>query len=114
MATVLNIDTIVSDPAIRGGRPIIAGTTIRVLDIVASHLYRKFSPEELAVQFNLTLGQIYAALAYYYDHKAQVDDDLHQSEERAERLLAELDTQSRQVGRQRPPTSAKSDGDGPC
>jgi uncharacterized protein (DUF433 family) len=55
--TVLSIDAIVSDPAIRGGRPIIAGTGVRVMDIIASHLYRKFSPEELAVQYNLALGK---------------------------------------------------------
>jgi uncharacterized protein (DUF433 family) len=95
--TVLSIDAIVSDPAIRGGRPIIAGTGVRVMDIIASHLYRKFSPEELAVQYNLALGQVYAALAYYYMHKSEVDADLRQSFERAEQLIADLDRQGKVV-----------------
>lgn len=42
--TVLSIDAMVSDPAIRGSRPIIAGTGVRVMDIVVSHLYRKSHP----------------------------------------------------------------------
>lgn len=89
--TVLNIDAIVSDPNIRSGRPILAGTTIRVMDIVASHIYRGFSPEELAVQFRLTLGQVHAALAYYYMHKTEMDSEMCQDAEEAEKLLAELD-----------------------
>ncbi len=96
-ATVLSIDTIVSDPNIRGGRPIIAGTGIRVMDIVASHIYRRFDPEELAVQYNLPLAQVYAALAYYYMHKQEIDQDLRQDLERAEKLIAELDRQGKVI-----------------
>jgi len=35
MATIHSINLIASDPEVRGGRPCIAGTGIRVLDIVA-------------------------------------------------------------------------------
>lgn len=40
MVTIHSIDTIVSDSNLFNGEPVIADTRIRVLDIVASHLYR--------------------------------------------------------------------------
>jgi len=95
VATVLSIDTIVSNPEIRGGRPIIAGTRIRVMDLVASHLYRNFEPGELAVQFNLSIAQVYAALAYYYLHKEEIDADLHHSIQQGHQLIEELARQGK-------------------
>lgn len=74
--TILNIEMIASDPDIRQGQPLLAGTRVTVSDVIASYLYRGFSPEELAVQFNLTLAQVHAALAYYYMHKTDVEDAL--------------------------------------
>jgi len=97
MITVHPIDTIVSDPQVRGGQPIIAGTTLRVSDVVASHIYRGLSPEELAVNFALDLGQVYAALAYYYQHKAAIDAQMQAEADRAARLLADLDAQGRLI-----------------
>ncbi len=99
VATVLSIDTIISDPNIRGGRPVIAGTTIRVSDLVASHLYRGHTPEELAVQFKLTLGEAHAALAYYYMHKAEIDQELRDNAAQAERLLDDLDDAGKLLAR---------------
>ena len=96
-ATVLSIDTIVSDPQIRGGRPTIAGRRITVSDLIARYVYHKMTPEEIAIQFALTLGQVHAALAYYYTHQKEIDDEIRQDEEEAERLLAELDRQGKLV-----------------
>jgi uncharacterized protein (DUF433 family) len=96
-ATVLSIDTIVSDPAVRGGRPVIAGTGIRVIDIVAGHVHKQYTPEEIAVNYDLLVGQVYAALAYYYMHKAEIDADMREEAARAKKLLAELDGQGKVV-----------------
>jgi uncharacterized protein (DUF433 family) len=71
-ATILSIDTIVSDPAVRGGRPTIAGTGIRVIDVVAGHIRKQYTPEEMAVNYDLPVGQVYAALAYYYCTKLKL------------------------------------------
>ncbi|MBK8023411.1 MAG: DUF433 domain-containing protein [Chloroflexi bacterium] len=49
-ATVLSIDLIVSDPRIRGGRPILAGTSLRVQDVAAHHQIPQVHAGELAVQ----------------------------------------------------------------
>lgn len=97
MATIHSIDTIISDPKIRGGQPIVAGSGVRVSDLVASHIYRKSSPEELAVNYALDMGQVYAALAYYYQHKAEMDAQMDEEEKEAERLIAELEKQGKLI-----------------
>ena len=97
MITIHPIDTIVSDPQVRGGQPIIAGTTLRVSDLAASHIYRGLSPDELAVNFALDLGQVHAALAYYYQHKAEIDQQMRDDAAKADRLLTDLDAQKRLI-----------------
>jgi uncharacterized protein (DUF433 family) len=79
--TVLSIDTIVSNPKIRSGRPIIAGTTLEVKDVAAHHIYRHYTPEELAYQLQISLTQVHAALAYYYAHKEEIDTQLEEDAE---------------------------------
>lgn len=60
-----------------GQTPLIGGTTMKVVELVMAQQANGWSPEELAYQFpRLTLGQIYSALAYYWDHKQQLDDDI--------------------------------------
>src|SRR5262245_43580436 len=57
--------------------PTIAGTTMKVVELVLDHLSYGWSPEELHFQHPyLSMGQIYSALAYYWDHKAELDQDL--------------------------------------
>ena len=97
MATIHHIDVIVSDPTVRGGRPIIAGTGIRVSDIVAYHLFDRQTPEELAVGFKLPLGEIHAALAYYDMHKSEIDAEIRQNADTANKLLDELKAQGKLI-----------------
>jgi len=57
--------------------PMIAGTTMKVVELVLDHLAYGWSPEELHFQhLSLTMGQIYSALAYYWDHKTELDEDI--------------------------------------
>ena len=52
----------------------IAGTTMKVVELVTSQLAYGWSPEELAFQYlHLTPGQIHSALAYYWDHQLELD-----------------------------------------
>ncbi|MBZ0293247.1 MAG: DUF433 domain-containing protein [Anaerolineae bacterium] len=95
---ILSINEIVSDPKVRAGKPVIAGTGIRVMDIVAHHLYGdQLSPEQIATDFRLNLGQVHAALAYYYLHQQEVDAQLQQDAEEAKRLKAQLGQQGRLI-----------------
>ena len=91
------VDMIVSDPNKRGGRPVISGTNIRVVDVVGSHIYRGQSPDELAVNFVLDLGQVYAALAYYYQHKAEMDAEMKADAQQAEKLLSQFEAKGKLI-----------------
>ena len=57
--------------------PMIAGTNMKVVELVLNHLAHGWSPEELHFQHpTLSMGQIHSALAYYWDHKAELDQDI--------------------------------------
>jgi uncharacterized protein (DUF433 family) len=57
--------------------PLIAGTTMKVIELVLAQAAYGWTAEELHIQFShLTLGQIYSALAYYWDHREELDADI--------------------------------------
>jgi len=57
--------------------PFIAGTTMKVIELVLERMAYGWSPEELHFQHPyLTLGQIHSALAYYWDHQEELDRDI--------------------------------------
>jgi uncharacterized protein (DUF433 family) len=57
--------------------PIIAGTSMKVIELVLEKSAYGWSPEELHFQHPyLTLGEIYSALAYYWDHQKELDSDI--------------------------------------
>jgi uncharacterized protein (DUF433 family) len=59
------------------GVPWIPQANTKVVELVAKVRAYGWSPEELAYQLpHLTLGQIYSALAYYWDHAEEIDGDL--------------------------------------
>lgn len=78
MDTILSINLIAVNPKVRNGRPCIAGTTLRVTDIVIALIMHLQSPDEIAAAYGLSLAQVYAALAYYYEHKTELDADIRQ------------------------------------
>ncbi len=59
------------------GVPRIAGTTMKVIELVTAQTAYGWSPEELHFQFqHLSLGQIHSALAYYWDHRDELERDI--------------------------------------
>src|SRR5437867_8538151 len=59
-----------------GGKPCIAGHRIRVMDIVALHEKRGMCPEEIACQYpGITLADVHAALAFYFDNRDEIQAD---------------------------------------
>ena len=57
--------------------PIIEGTNMKVIEVVLEKTAYGWSPEELHFQHPyLPLGQIYSALAYYWDHQEDLDQDI--------------------------------------
>ncbi|MDA1014701.1 MAG: DUF433 domain-containing protein [Planctomycetota bacterium] len=85
MTTLIN--HVESDPAVCGGKPCIAGTRIRVWDIHVWHNLRGQSPAEIAQAFpQITLADIHAALAYYLDHREEIESQMRAVEQRVEQL----------------------------
>jgi uncharacterized protein (DUF433 family) len=69
------------------GIPLIAGTTMKVIELVLEQTAYGWSPEELHFQHPyLSLGQIHSALAYYWDHKEELDQDIAHRRARVEEL----------------------------
>jgi uncharacterized protein (DUF433 family) len=69
------------------GIPLIAGTTMKVIELVLEQVAYGWSPEELHFQHPyLSLGQIHSALAYYWDHKDELDQDIARRRARVEEL----------------------------
>lgn len=69
---------------------IIAGTRMKVVELVTSIKAYGWSPEELAFQYpHLTMSQIHSALAYYWDHFEAINADIEQRFQAAEALRLE-------------------------
>lgn len=65
---------------LRGGKPHLSGTRITVSDVVIWHLRLGQSLEEVAARYDLSLAAVYAAMAYYFDHKAEIDEEIESSQ----------------------------------
>ena len=87
---------IVTTPGTAGGKPRIAGRRITVQQIAIWHERLGMSPDEIASAYDLTLGDVYAALAYYHDLRQTIDASIRADDA----LVAEL--------RQRTPTRLRA------
>ncbi len=66
---------------------VIEGTTLKVVELVAEHLAYGWSAEEICLQHPyLTLGQVHAALAYYWDHAEKLDKEMAERLKRVDAL----------------------------
>jgi uncharacterized protein (DUF433 family) len=62
----------------------ITGTKVKVIEIATDKLAHGSSPEEMHLQYPyLSLAQIYAALAYYYEHQTEFEAEILRQAERA-------------------------------
>ena len=69
------------------GIPLIAGTTMKVIELVAERIAYGWSPEELYFQHPyLSLGQIHSALAYYWDHEEELNKDMERRLQNIEKI----------------------------
>ena len=70
----------------------ITGTNIKVIEVVLDKLAHGWSPEETHFQHpNLSLAQIHAALAYYYENQERLDSEIERRRRQVETLAAESD-----------------------
>jgi uncharacterized protein (DUF433 family) len=71
-------------------RPLIAGKKFKVIHLMREHLPYGWGAEELALNHpQSTLGEVYAALAYYADHRERLDGEIATTEKEAIKMQAE-------------------------
>jgi uncharacterized protein (DUF433 family) len=82
---------IVCTPGVLAREPRLAGHRIRVRDIVAMRDFHGYTPEEIAtvVYPDLSLAEVYSALAYYEDHRDEIAAWIAREAETAERFQRE-------------------------
>src|ERR1043166_6076496 len=65
-------------------------TRIKVIEVAIDKIAYGSSPEEMHFQYpHLSLAQIHAALAYYYDHQIEIDAQIEQGLRRYEEMRAQ-------------------------
>jgi uncharacterized protein (DUF433 family) len=94
---------ITSTPDVCGGKACIAGHRVRVLDIVAWHEHQHMTPDEIVSHTpSITLADVHAALAYYFDHIDEIQEEMRQERAQAERFrrgqTSALEAKRRQEG----------------
>ena len=78
-------ERITRTPGVCGGRARIEGHRVRVLDIVIWHEQEGLTPDEIVSQMpSITLADVHAALAYYYDHREEIQDEIRIEREQTE------------------------------
>lgn len=91
-AAIADVDIgalITRTPGIKGGTPHIAGTGVTVRTMVRWYKLG-MSPEEIADEYtHLTLGQVYAALAYYHANREDMEAEMAAEEAEGDRLEQE-------------------------
>ena len=84
---VTDTDRIVSKLGVCGGMPCIAGSRIRVQDIYVWHELQALSADEIVSRFpQLSMGDVYAALAYYWDNQEEIQKQMQEETELVEQM----------------------------
>jgi len=69
----------------------IAGTKVKVAEVVLDKIAYGSSPEEIHFQHpHLSLAQIYAAMTYYYENQGKVDDQIRRGMKESDRLSEQV------------------------
>ena len=68
-------------PDVCGGKPRVAGRRITVQQIAVWHERMGKCVDEIATEYELELADVHAALAYYFDHRVEIDAELEDTEQ---------------------------------
>lgn len=67
----------------------IADTKVKVIEVALDKLAHGLSPEEIHFQYpHLSMAQIHSALAFYYSHREELDDEILRRLNEANKLAA--------------------------
>ena len=71
------------------GVPWISGANTKVVEVVLDKMAHGWSPEEMHRQHpHLSMAQIHAALAYYYEHQTDIDTQIEKDWQEVNELAA--------------------------
>lgn len=85
---MISIEHISKTPGVCGGKACIAGHRIRVLDIAIYHDDGR-TPAEIVEMFpSITEADVHAAIAYYLDHREEIEEDSCRAHEKEQELKA--------------------------
>jgi uncharacterized protein (DUF433 family) len=86
-ATLIEKVHITRTPGVCGGKACIAGHRIRVQDIYVLHERRGLSADEIVAEFpQITHADVYAALAYFWDHRDEILGQMNAAEDIVQQL----------------------------
>ena len=97
MATATDSPYITCSPDVCGGQPVLAGTRTPVKSIVGYYKMGMSVEEILEGLPHLSPAQVFAALSYYHDHQAGIEQDIADS--RVENLIARYGLKTLSDGR---------------
>jgi uncharacterized protein (DUF433 family) len=104
MATASLDQHIESTPGVCGGRPRIAGRRITVAQIASWHVKQEWPVSQIVSEFNLTPADVHAALAFFFDHREEIEaswvHDLELEEESKARNPSIIPEEARQAFRE--------------
>jgi uncharacterized protein (DUF433 family) len=75
-------------PDTAGGKPRIRGRRITVQHIAICHERLGMGADEISAEYGVTLADVHAALAYYFDHREEIDTRMAEDQAFAEALRA--------------------------
>ncbi|MEN8447599.1 MAG: DUF433 domain-containing protein [Cyanobacteria bacterium J06555_13] len=78
-------------PGVCGGKPRIAGRRIRVQDIAIAYEQQGMTPAAIVEDYSpsISLADVHAALAYYYDHLEEIRQQIQEGEALVAKMAAE-------------------------
>jgi uncharacterized protein (DUF433 family) len=91
MASGLEKQHIETTPGVCGGKPRIAGTRIRVQDVYIWHELQGKNADAIVAEFpQLSVADVYAALAYFWDHRVEIEQQMKDEEDFVAKMRAAL------------------------
>ena len=82
-------------PGTCGGKPRIAGTRIKVSLVAILSERNRMTPDEIVEAYpHLTLAQVHGALAYYWEHRDEIEQEIREEQSFVEKLERELSDKS--------------------
>jgi uncharacterized protein (DUF433 family) len=76
-------------PGFCGGKPHVLGHRIKVKHVAIWHEHQGMTPAEIVATYpTITLAQVHAALAYFYDHRAEIEAEMAEEDRICEELKA--------------------------